>query len=666
MNASNIASQAQNCDIDFYDDRAEWEAIFRAGTLSASEHPAFSRYCLLFYDYCSKSPYHVKRSYKTGFIAKKKVYKNKNGEYYAHCMRGLVERHLDYYDRRPFWLGLRFGKKSSVLCLDFDNKPNILGSYKARQDWMPAVHLPLDHFRRMKRLYDAFPNHIWCVSSATLGLHVWQRLSYPHTSAAVEWKTRPNLVRIGLGDLEVYPSPKLRSQVLRRPFGMDYYTITNDGLLTFWDEQLEHFETATRAPSFRVIVRSLVALARVGWQSVRNGSKFLCKEVNPFASKRSLNDRLLESEAERVLAWVDAGCPDEEPNSADPFSSTDGDPQHAVDLVASTPRSTRRSVSGDSPIWSWRKVTDLARHGVPEEHKLYKYLLWLARPLVWRDYYHLPEGERVRKAEDDLLFWVLNKHNGLVTRVQTGQIDNINHEIRHQVWVAMNKTDKRLRQFYERMREKDRLHPKRVERLPDLIRANPCSFLGCCERRYVKDLQTSAPEGGPDEASCTTTEEETPSSFLGCCMRYIKEPDDTPLPAEVLQKLEQIVKDKRMRRKDGEYPLLRFARRLLNALWAEDGAAEIHGDILRDLCGSQNRAQVVGYKMLMAKADLISDQWEGHAQPGVSSAVYQMTDETFARFQQHHGTAKTKKRVKSPFTITAMTEAKLDTTGFGW
>jgi hypothetical protein len=577
-----------------------------------------------------------------------------------------VERHLDFYDRRPYWLGLRFGKKSSVKCLDYDNKPNVLGYYEKGEVCKPVVHLPLDHFRSMKKIYGAFPHHVWCVSSATLGLHIWERLRYPQTALEAELKNRPGLVEIGLADLEVYPSPQLMKWVLRHPFGQDYYTITDDGLLFDWVEQLDHFEAANRAPAFPTIVRSLVELERAGWQAVRFGAKFRRKQEGPFAFKRFLNDRLLEREAEAVLAWVEAGCPDENPASTNAISSTERvrEPAEAPAPTGSLPR---RSSAGGSGRWSWRKVTDLARHGVPEEHKLYEYLFLLARPLVWRDYYHLPTTERVRKAEDDLLYWVLNKHNGLVTRVQLNQIDNIRHEVKRQVNVAMTKTISGLTQFYDKMRDKDRLYPQRVQRIADLIRSKPTpsSSLGCC-LRHVKDEQDESTQGQPVEANSTTSEEGSSSFSLACCMRYIKEPDDTPIPVTVLKMLEQIAKDNGMRRTGGEYPFIRFARRLLNALWAEDGAAEVHGDILRSWCGSKNTTQVFGYKLLMARAHLISDQWEGHAQPGVSSAVYQMTPETFALFQRHHGTAKVMRRVKSRFTVTAMTTAKLEEMELGW
>jgi hypothetical protein len=218
-----------------------------------------------------------------------------------------------------------------------------------------------------------------------------------------------------------------------------------------------------------------------------------------------------------------------------------------------------------------------------------------------------------------------------------------------------------LLDFYARMREKDRRHPERVERVSDLIRSKPA--LHCSG---ITERPSASPLSGTDSSPPQPSGEDLPSPPPVCCRRNIKEPNDSPLPAGVQQVLEQAVLKNRMRKKDGEYPFVRFARRLLNALWAGDGAAEIHGDILRAWCGTKNRGQVVAYKMCMAESGLISDQWEGHAERGRSSAVYQMTPETFDQFQKHHGTAKTMRRVESQFTITALTSAKLEKLEFGW
>ncbi len=625
MTPDNIVATFQELTLSEWDDRSEWEQVLSEGLLPTEEQPAFREYCNLFFRYAKKSPYHTKKGYEQGFVAKTKKYKHTGITYYPRAFEKLVVRHLDAEASRPYWLGLRFGRKSMLKCIDFDNKSNVIGHYKCRDQRRPVVHLPLTHFKRMKRLYDAFPNHIWCVSSATLGLHVWEKLHALRSPEYIEEETRPKLKQIGLENTEVYPSPSTINNVLRRPFGLDYHTITDEGDLTDWIEQTNHFVTARRAPSFPRIVKSLLALAEREWEWCNQHGGLRPSRQTPFVTKRVLRMSALRAEVAEVASWVRAGCPDDPTTSSDEASGPVGE---TMTVAPWTPKP--RTVPSPSR-WTWAHVKALAREGVPEEHKLYQYLLLLARPLVWRDYFHLKVNERLARAEADLLFWVMTKHNGLVTRVQEGDHVDLRHEVRRQVRVAHEETSPSLQAFYAEMRERDKQYPARVERVSDLIR----------------NIQNS-------------------SSFPVCCRRISKEMDDSPLPAHVEGVLSRVVKDKKMRRRDGEYPFVRFARRLLNALWAEDGAASLHGEVLLAFCGSKNPNQVVGYKKLMAEYGLISDQWEGHVQKGVSSALYQMTDATFEQFQTHHGASKTKKKVRSPFKITAMTEAKLDAMDWGW
>src|SRR5438309_2040941 len=104
----------------------------------------------------------------------------------------MTERHLDcdtwfewkepdpLPDARPspIWLGLHMPKYTRTDLIDIDAKKYLLGYF--RDDFlghgrlMPVVHLPLEHFQLLKRVYDAFPDRIWCVSSETLGVHAWR------------------------------------------------------------------------------------------------------------------------------------------------------------------------------------------------------------------------------------------------------------------------------------------------------------------------------------------------------------------------------------------------------------------------------------------------------------------------------------------------------------
>jgi len=145
--------------------------------------------------------------------------------------------------------------------IDFDNKNNLLGYYRRGSPEQgsplrPLMTMPLDHFRAIKRIYDEFPNRIWCVSSATLGLHVWEIRPQLQDLLTIQVNAKTRLRKIGLGNTEVHPMP---GRAFRRPFGDDYYTITNEGLLSNWIGQLNFFENP-HTPTFENIFIALRSL----------------------------------------------------------------------------------------------------------------------------------------------------------------------------------------------------------------------------------------------------------------------------------------------------------------------------------------------------------------------------------------------------------------------
>ena len=208
----------------------------------------FRRYLDLFYTYCPKRPFNFRVAYDRGFVQKNRKYKDGSGTYPVYCHAGLVARHLDpghwqflHPDAKPterFWLAMWAPKKSTFKVLDIDNKQNLVGySQMWEGPLMPVVHIPLERFIELKRIYDEFPGHIWCISSETLGLHVWEKYPRPVSVPDIHRSTRPRLKKIGV-TCEIHP---MFGRCFRRPFGQDYATITEGGLLTNWIDQVELF-----------------------------------------------------------------------------------------------------------------------------------------------------------------------------------------------------------------------------------------------------------------------------------------------------------------------------------------------------------------------------------------------------------------------------------------
>ena len=79
------------------------------------------------------------------------------------------------------------------------------------------------------------------------------------------------------------------------------------------------------------------------------------------------------------------------------------------------------------------------------------------------------------------------------------------------------------------------------------------------------------------------------------------------LPPSIESEVEQIARDHRMRKRNGEYPLVRFARRLLNMLWEKEGSARLSNEVLVKMVGTSNPNQQVSYRRLLQQAGLIEE-----------------------------------------------------------
>lgn len=268
----------------------------------------------------SESGFYVKRSYHKPWYMPKK--KDRRRHLWEEAAIEAAERHLDrdkwrwrklsqgMYDPPdgPYWLGLYPPKRTTFDLIDFDAEAFRVAWYKQCGQIKPVIIPPVDHFKTMKRIYENFPGRIWCISSETLGIHAYQRYSRPLPMAKLHRATRLQLERIGLGGIEVHPMP---GRCLRRPFGEDYTTITPDGVLDCWTDQLDYFEHDGRTPKFHQIAKALMdrVLQQVRsfetshdiWDSFSGmvGHKCLPGELDRYADRY-----------QQVVDWVNSGCPD--------------------------------------------------------------------------------------------------------------------------------------------------------------------------------------------------------------------------------------------------------------------------------------------------------------------------------------------------------------------
>ena len=579
----------------------------------------FHRYKELFVTYCRRAPYHTKKSYRGGFVAKTRRRhdgSSYNPPLYDELADRLVTKHLDPYryrqvyndglwKREESWLGLRIGKRSKVTLIDLDNKHNVIGIYDGLfcDRPRPIVNYALADFQRLKRVYDAYPRHKWCISSATMGLHVWEILPTPRSAEDIERLTRPRLKALGLGQCEVYPSPQLKEQCIRRPFGKDYYTLTGDGPLGDWMSQLDYFES-DEYPAFADLVDGIIYRLHIEWAAYDKSGGLLVEanQDSPYVYEDLVNTQKLRRDILNVVRWKEQGFPEV------PYSTV---PLLCLKSVIKDGQSSRPS-AGKAPwdidlkdVNSGRWVescVEWATHGLPDDDTLLPVVGNLARWFYYVELVDIAQPQRLERVVELMQTFVLNKHNGYVSSLNLGMTTDV-----------MNRVARIVKRSIAKATEKD-LFLRLVQK-----RRNG-------QYRTVYYLEPLVAAGNTERALLP----------LLCLKSVIKEIDDTPLPATVQHRLEEIALANKMRKRNSEYPFLKFARRFLNAIWQGKGKSHINIETINAFMGRKpdykDFHQQLGYKRLLADHGLIRNDWERFVKRYERSALYRITKETLDSF----------------------------------
>ena len=223
----------------------------------------------------------------------------------------------------------------------------------------------------------------------------------------------------------------MKGRCLRRPFGADYRTITPEGVLDDWMEQVEYFEHDGRTPPFERIVRAIVAEVRRQVVEYRN------TRFQEHRRPRREIDELIERRSREIIDWFGAGCPDRivEPESE----------QKSEEIVLPHPPGLSAHISTNTPsatrlvhgAWMerlrdgrWaRGLLDIAKNGLPEPDCVGPVLVELAKWLYWVELFEMPEAERKGEVRRLLTCYVQTKHNGHVTRLLNGDDEDVLRQV---------------------------------------------------------------------------------------------------------------------------------------------------------------------------------------------------------------------------------------------
>lgn len=457
----------------------------------------FTLYCKHFIDFYPKGTYHTKTTYDSschfsGWPLRKS---KKTGRPIALIdNRGwqhkteMVERHLDqdqwrsyneannndlYCPTEYFWLGLHMPKKTTFHAIDADNKSRIgwYGEGTPNNPLMPVMKMPFEHFVLLKKIYDAFPDRIWCITSETLGLDIIKKHRLQSTEIIHE-KTKRRLERIGYGNTEVHP---MSGRCKRRPFGEHYRTITEDGVLITWQQQLDYYVDPGNTPMFRQIAKTLLSALDYQWN---------CWLGDQYHKRNKGIDVPREIEKQRAIArqvekWLDDDCPLTETT----IVAIPQDSSNNLSVVKTKQSIGRRNNPyqnfnlSDLRGGNWAKqLEEIARNGLPADDCLGEIVFEMAKWLYWVELYDLPEDERYDRIIELLNHFVTEKHNGYVTRWNNGQCDDVFSQVSRCLISAISLNvpdkDRSLNTFTSLRNKRANRQYKRIIKLEPVILGN--------------------------------------------------------------------------------------------------------------------------------------------------------------------------------------------------
>lgn len=540
--------------------------------------------------------FHVKYGYDSGFVLKKKKKDGRPlalfGDYLVQC----VERHLDNdqwaewqeFNGRPvppafknsnFWLGLHAPRSTTVSCLDLDNKnlrdpkgkKRLLGFTRFSDNWpvRPVTFFPVDHLKDLKVVYDHFPGRLWCLSSESLGLHAWVRLARPISTVRIQRGAIARLQKLGLTAAEVHP---MFGRCLRRPFGKDYHTITDQGLITGWWEQVDYFEKFTPAltPAFTTIAKALLDKVQQQWHDWRRQGE--------AKSRRTVPARVIaehQHHLDEARAWVESGCPDAQIVPSAPVIQPVAVPERrdgtTLPTTTTTP-SPRPSGTGDKCAYDklrlrngqWPKELErIVVNGLPAPKSFTVVAPELAIWLYWVELYDLPEDERRHRIVSLILKFVSERHNGYCGRLLNGQEGEVLRQIKDYVALTPNQSPESKEVFAGLRRKRQTGQYKKVINLAPLIEGRTDSYPSSSSRITSISVSTL----------------------------------DTPLPEELILMIKA---------KAGRNRVMPFATKLVNLLFQRNGGCRVSRDILQKLLGYTNPNQAIKYRDLLVEAGIIT------------------------------------------------------------
>lgn len=534
---------------------------------------------------------------------------------YPTLVDSLAEKHLDFErfcgncefknrlrpaaSESAFWLGTMAGRWTFTDCIDLDSHDVVGWTYVPTRwhpdytGWapgpyddrlLPIVRPSLGFFMRAKLIHDHFPGRIWAFSSANLGLAVWEIAHERQSSGAVYRRTDNLLKAAGLAGLEHYPLPAKSAGSLgrphRRPCGMDSGIITSAGIVTDPIDQIRLFMRPPKTPTFECIVDAYWTRLREMYDLfMEHGLTVAFRKMRP-EDKRALVEEC-EQTMRAIVEWARQGCIIEwdvarpsvriieeeqhlasDPSEAEPAITED--PASLFDTL-DLPEPARQypqsfydvDLKSIAASGQWVQfIKFLIENGFPSEDKFSEVVSALALWFGFVEWF----GQDRAKIKELLTVYVFGQHNSMVTRLLSGNEQEVNSHINRIVDHALDNEDDDGKRLFAEIRQ------KRANGKYRMVYAFAQQILG-------KEQDISSPllthNNQLSYLLCGVLTQDQPGLDGDSQWRYV--PDLTPLPDDVLERIRQAFRQAKRqlrRNKDGRYPTLDAITCLFNYLYS--------------------------------------------------------------------------------------------------
>ncbi len=280
-------------------------------------------------------------------------------------------------------------------------------------------------------------------------------------------------------------------------------------------------------------------------------------------------------------------------------------------------------------------VEKMARSGLVEEDTMDVVVYELAKWLLWVELVDL--DDKVNRTVELLQTYVETKDNGYITRINEGKTDEVLSQVERIVKAACEVSCE-SEELFSRIRDKrESGEYQRIIKIAKSLEWQAeveVGGLGLKEQGYTCSTYCFSIRTDP------SSETEEPSETPGLreqgytCSTYCFSIRTDPLPDHLEAKIAEYARIKNMRMRDGEYPIIRFARQFLNLLLDNKGSARIHTETLTRMVGNVNQQNT--YKQALWHLDLIGS-WTGTYRAKTVSARYSLTAEARQAFEMASG-----------------------------